>query len=217
VKRRAFKVFVFLLAGAIINVVVALLIWFFAPRPERGTFAAVEQWKNTEVAFADLAAWRQFSKANWPSEPTSAARQSKWGLRFRRTIAVENGFDVKGLATEEWRERALARRFFEVENVQCGWPCMLLSISQAIETSGLPPTHAVRRGGLKVGSYSIPSTVFWPGLAINTIFYAAIVYALFALPGAYRRRRRIKRGLCVRCAYPVGVGQRCSECGAPVG
>ena len=60
----------------------------------------------------------------------------------------------------------------------------------------------------------IPYRVYWPGFALNTIFYAAIAWALFALPFAIRRRRRIKRGLCVRCAYPVGVGNKCTECGA---
>jgi hypothetical protein len=54
----------------------------------------------------------------------------------------------------------------------------------------------------------------WPGFAINTIFYAAILWMLFAAPFALRRRRRIKRGLCPKCAYPVGARDVCTECGA---
>jgi hypothetical protein len=56
----------------------------------------------------------------------------------------------------------------------------------------------------------------WPGFAINTIFYAAILWAVFAVPGVVKRHRRRKRGLCRACAYPIGASVVCSECGAAV-
>ncbi|MCI0362376.1 MAG: hypothetical protein L0219_00750 [Phycisphaerales bacterium] len=59
----------------------------------------------------------------------------------------------------------------------------------------------------------------WPGFAINTIFYAAILWGgwlLFAAPGLVRRRRRIKRGLCPACAYPIGASATCTECGKAI-
>jgi hypothetical protein len=56
----------------------------------------------------------------------------------------------------------------------------------------------------------------WPGFAINTLFYAGILWLLFAAPIALRRRRRIKRGLCPACAYPVGTSNKCTECGVMV-
>jgi hypothetical protein len=62
----------------------------------------------------------------------------------------------------------------------------------------------------------LPLRPIWPGFAINTLFYAAILWLLFAAPFALRRRRRIKRGLCAACAYPVGVSAVCSECGKAV-
>ena len=57
----------------------------------------------------------------------------------------------------------------------------------------------------------------WPGFAINTVFYAFILWLLFAAPFAVRRRRRIRRGLCPKCAYdlrgtPDGA-TACPECG----
>jgi hypothetical protein len=60
------------------------------------------------------------------------------------------------------------------------------------------------------------ATPMWPGFAINTVFYAAILWLLFATPFALRRWRRIKRGLCPACAYPVGASDVCTECGARV-
>ena len=62
----------------------------------------------------------------------------------------------------------------------------------------------------------VPVRPLWPGFAINTLFYAAILWLLFAAPFALRRRRRIKRGLCPKCAYPVGTNARCTECGKPL-
>jgi hypothetical protein len=61
--------------------------------------------------------------------------------------------------------------------------------------------------------FTLPLLPIWPGFAINTVFYAGILWLLFAVPYALRRRRRIKRGLCPACAYPVGENDVCTECG----
>ena len=65
-------------------------------------------------------------------------------------------------------------------------------------------------------SHMLPLRPVWSGFAINAIFYAAIVWFMLVIPGAIRRRRRIKRGLCVGCAYPVGISEKCTECGTAV-
>ena len=64
---------------------------------------------------------------------------------------------------------------------------------------------------------ALPCIPIWPGFAINTIFYAAILWVLFAFPFVIRRRRRIKRGLCPKCAYDLrgSASQTCPECGGP--
>ncbi len=63
----------------------------------------------------------------------------------------------------------------------------------------------------------LPFRPIWPGFAINTLFYAAIVGTLFLVPPMLRRKRRLRRGLCPTCAYPIGSwgGEVCTECGAP--
>ncbi len=49
----------------------------------------------------------------------------------------------------------------------------------------------------------------WPGFAVNTIFYATLLW----LPFPVRRFIRIRRGLCPACAYPMAESDVCSECG----
>jgi hypothetical protein len=62
----------------------------------------------------------------------------------------------------------------------------------------------------------IPLEPIWPGFAINTIFYAALLWVLWVAPGKIRRLVRIRRGCCPTCGYRIakGVGPNCSECGA---
>lgn len=69
-----------------------------------------------------------------------------------------------------------------------------------------------KRGGRAV----LPIRPLWPGFAINTLFYAMILWGLFAATFTLRRRRRIHKDLCPRCTYPVGECDVCTECGTTV-
>jgi hypothetical protein len=61
----------------------------------------------------------------------------------------------------------------------------------------------------------IPASPLWPGFAINTIFYAAMLWLLWIAPGRIKRFIRVHRGRCPACGYIIapGVGNKCSECG----
>jgi hypothetical protein len=66
----------------------------------------------------------------------------------------------------------------------------------------------------------LPCIPIWPGFAINTVFYAATLWLLFAAPFALQKRRHIKRGWCLKCAYDLRgrapTSAVCPECGAAV-
>ncbi len=51
------------------------------------------------------------------------------------------------------------------------------------------------------------------GFAVNTLFYAALLWLLIPGPVALRRFLRVRRGLCPKCAYPMGGSSVCTECG----
>ena len=64
----------------------------------------------------------------------------------------------------------------------------------------------------------VPLRPIWPGFAINTVFYAAILWLLTFSVFTTRRMIRRKRGRCIKCGYDLrgssGGGGVCPECGA---
>jgi hypothetical protein len=80
------------------------------------------------------------------------------------------------------------------------------------------PLRCVYEGGayMRAGPYGI----YWPAFAVNTLFFAAIVWlVLHGVPLArfVRGHRRIRRNVCVSCGYDLrGLASdstTCPECG----
>ncbi len=61
----------------------------------------------------------------------------------------------------------------------------------------------------------LPLTPLWPGIAINTVFYGAILWLLVPGPFALRRYVRRRRGRCITCGYDLrgAFDEGCPECG----
>jgi hypothetical protein len=211
----------FLLAGAIVNVVVA---W--------GCSLYSHIWPAIELVGLDDA------DAEWIERldlcpPTSA--NQVWGcLAPGRYAEYRWG---RGYHSDE---SPLGMREVHVSTVCAGWPLMScfgrvygdqqvlanmsprslwnLKHSPLVKLPGHPylavclPESWIARNPTLHGRF-LPLQPIWPGFAINTIFYAAILWLLFAVAGSIRRWRRRRRGLCPGCAYPVGASDVCSECG----
>ena len=99
----------------------------------------------------------------------------------------------------------------------------MISLWCELPTHELSPRPHEGRGAIqlldspwRLGTQSYPRAVpllpVWPGFLINTIFYAAVLWLPFG-PFAMRRLIRLKRGLCPKCAYPMGESSVCTECG----
>lgn len=116
-----------------------------------------------------------------------------------------------------------------------GWPCLALwgglkipRRNLSLWDDGEPVTLLERRHGVimlqepdpKGGRRFyrwLPLVPVWRGFVINTLFYAAILWMLFCMPGKVRRAIRRRRGRCPACAYPMGDSPVCTECGAAIG
>ena len=154
--------------------------------------------------------WRQNLPVSVDCIPESTFRQRTFGR------------EILWLVDHDYRQGIPAHDFNDVraQRISAGWPWFALQ-------GGEWRIKGVRRGQAfilqidlrpapRYRNIMLPLQPIFPGFAINTILYAAILWALFALPFAIRRRRRIKRGSCPACAYPVGVSPTCTECGATV-
>jgi hypothetical protein len=113
-----------------------------------------------------------------------------------------------------------------------GWPCLALRCEWDFRKGDalndgirLPPRESRRISGSPSFQYSVflwdlralPYRPIWEGLIINTVFYALLAWLLWIsrhlLPSRIRARR-LKRGVCPRCKYPIGASPVCTECGA---
>jgi hypothetical protein len=116
-----------------------------------------------------------------------------------------------------------------MSSVRAGWPVKSMHGEVWSVFDGRTGAPGTRRDGIiefprtvnmvngsRYFPVQCPLDPIWPGFAINTLFYAGLLWLLFAAPFALRRRRRMKRGLCPVCAYPVGESEVCTECGKPV-
>lgn len=105
--------------------------------------------------------------------------------------------------------------------VCAGWP--LRCLEGATTASGrrreragvLQPPQVMDEMGVKPRR-RLPLYPRWPGLAANTIFYAAVLWLAIPGPKAIRRFVRRRRARCPECGYDVGHHdhETCPECGA---
>jgi hypothetical protein len=201
-KRRLFQLVLFLLLGAIVNVAVAwgCLIHLAgnAPFPSTEIVSASDEWKGVVV-------WQN----QWPQKEE----------RSHSTGAVEATYfelestDIEGVET--WAELGCAKT--------SGWPCLALWGG----LSWVDSSHRALDKPITVWAIDfnpiLPLKPIWPGFAINTIFYAAVLWIVFAIPGGVKRLRRRAKGWCIHCGYDlrgqttsVNGERRCPECGKAV-
>ena len=121
--------------------------------------------------------------------------------------------------------------FVKVQWLRSGWPFLTVEGEETFSVPnfalGVVGTRMSSRGAISYEGATrplfpfvfgfLPISPFWLSSGINTIFYAAILWPPFAALGAFRRRRRIKRGLCPKCAYDLrgraSENKLCPECG----
>jgi hypothetical protein len=138
--------------------------------------------------------------AGWPCDGLS------WERRWQRRIPYEGGE-----RTSLWLQPSESLR----TGIELSWR----------KARGLPDPllRLHRRPSAKPEAISaVPIIPLWPGFAINTIFYAAMLWLLWVGPGKIRRFVRIRGHRCPACGYIIapgtaaasGAGGPCSECGA---
>jgi hypothetical protein len=221
---------IFLLLGAIVNIAVA---WGCAWRGQNNANSIFQTWGPSPSGGWMLLRVQSFGllqiRCGWFRHSFSNEWVSSDGLATPAHLALPlwshldapSDHFMNGHGEEEWAREDGA-----------GWPQLAMrcwyqvdsdSDQRGIESvSGGVDVHCITANDRSQSkpdiwnAQALPATPMWPGFAINTLFYAAILWLLFAAPFALRRMRRIKRGLCPACAYPVGASDLCTECGKPL-
>ncbi len=201
-KRRLRIAAVFLLAGAVVNVVVA---WACSTLAESAQFDALLTARIRRQHFeASTRLDRLESEAPW----------------------VEGAFRGAGIVV------VVIRRPGEglVRLHRAGWPARALEGRESISPSGdpsyrwgtpIPNTVGLAlefHGGsrtpiVKTVTGLLPMRPMWRGVLLNTAFYALAFILPAGMWWSLRRLVRRRRGLCPTCAYPMGGLDVCSECG----
>ena len=226
-KRRLLMILLLLVAGAIVNVAVA---WAFAA--DRAWFSAnivnagAKTTDGSRVVFflqtRGLTLIRHLETTDLAAGIRRMLDSSRDLMEYktsRERVPPRGSMKWSSIYDGDSRE-TLKDDVDPITEMASGWPAHSLTCWYT-----MPEAVSDRRlhGGMSIGEAGaareriIPLRPIASGFAINTVFYAAILWLLFAAPFALwgvRRRRRIKRGLCPKCAYPVGTNERCTECGA---
>ena len=234
-KRRLLTAAIFLLAGAVVNVVVAwgcaVLVGIDLNTLDRSTALWNEDGYWHVLEYRELgAAW------------IISSRQHLSRLNYDR---IERDGDPRIFCpswtsfqqpTKEYRAQS-GHKFSMVNRLADarGWP-MLALWSESAMTFLDPRNETVQKRGVRGGvetlfapwqprfidpwskvlfplPRSLPLRPIWPGFAINTVFYATLLWLLIGGAFALRRLVRVRRGLCPKCAYPMGEPGVCTECG----
>lgn len=118
---------------------------------------------------------------------------------FTRWTLVEAGFPFPAFRASSWQFENLTD---DTEGAIQVAPANIVTSNDQFD---LPP-------GM------VPMTPMWKGVICNTLIYTCGWLLLLSSPASFRAlrsRRRIKRGLCIRCGYDLhsGTGGPCPECG----
>jgi hypothetical protein len=218
-KRTVATALLLLVGGAIVNVTVA---WGLATRLPPQGFTAKYATLDDVRLFIDEQVGSRYVYAGRRRDIDSELERADWSLvlrslptfsPFKDPQYLKGGIDSISGGTD----------FAQIGEHAHGWPLLSLRCEYRVRfvTGASPPPEVQFKGGFEfeVGGSSkrlIPYEPIWPTFAINTLFYALLLWLLFFAPFAARRMIRRRRGQCEKCAYPVGTSSVCTECGAAV-
>jgi len=225
------RIVVFLLLGAIVNVAVA---WGFAlmSNPFRHEVDAVFTATNSELCVIRMSSGLGAFAVVCNRGPNHTSDRTYTSFYVPDEIA----FGLQNDKIPRWaglRNQRIPMNQSDVVTsyrkvIASGWPSLSLFSDVTFENVNrydrsrycvvLPLARTWAKGDFASYQWSLnpPALPLCPirmGFAINTLFYAAILWTMFAVPLALRRRRRVKRRLCPACAYLIGTSSVCTECG----
>lgn len=221
-RRRLFLVLRYLALGALINILAAWgsarvadrlpIVAHDAPSPVATIPAEAEGYLSDPNYLSMFGADRAtgFTRSMRRSFVRTEDEYTRWHDEqygaFSRTVGFDRfGIPFRSLqfSYQGWVDIAASPDFMDwrVPGVQGGWP--------------FAPSAAEQNTAAYFSSleYVYPLSPIPLGFALNTAFYAALVWGMAFGIARLRARRRVQRKLCAACGYPHTPSLTCPECG----
>ncbi len=223
-KRCLTKLVVLLLLGAIVNVAVAWLASYGALRSAGGL--------DIPPPIDVERVWSIYALPGWPDAPSEHFSRDddafvglggahQWSRFALRCILC------RIVGAERIRPPGMGLEYWTVFEVQAGWPtrCLRggvrhsssLTATESVDALFLPESKNVTAstnlayGFIPTGRLFVYRPI-WPGLVINTVFYAFAALTFLSIPRCVTKIRRVVRldfGRCPVCGYNLREkGQR---------
>ena len=205
-KRRLFKLVVFLLLGAIVNVAVAwLFMKEYSSRQRGATSATLSQaeWSVLDNMGYVAQKRRDGWKFNWSHRASNARllvcriylQDGRSMLAVDAYLYVEAGWPLRSLSGE---------RIVPFESAR-GWKSGQV-FTREFRSAAVIPTTPLTVRPLRPQPF---------GFLVNSLLYAAALWLLVCGPREVRRWLRKRRGHCIKCGYDLrgDFSAGCSECG----
>jgi len=109
-----------------------------------------------------------------------------------------------------WPARAFVSEDHFIDPQPVGYSAAGLSWDSGIPIPGIAWEWKLAS---RKSSTHLPIKPLWTGLAVDSVVFAIILSGFSIMCGRLRGRSRLRRGMCPRCAYPIGTSPNCTECG----
>ena len=223
-KPRAKMIVLFLLLGAIINVAVAwgCALWINigssnsahgAVTRDGGYWGVVRMGRQGGIVVRSSRSSAGVRKDHSVSWQDPLVLVPSWTGFQVPTIGYANGAVQREMRYAEGRGWPAISMWYEADSSGDGTSVDPVPVHGGLEVSAWPSSyekHAYSR--------SLPLRIVPIGFSLDTFLYASLLWLFFSFPLTLRRRRRIKRGLCPKCAYDLrgSTLQICPECAKPI-
>lgn len=214
-KRIVRLIIVFAALGVIVNIAVA---W------------ACGVWSDYDVTTWRHGSWSQSRLPNLERTPMAAWTVRGFGVQNAHIVPlalfeapdhepIEDVLNDWGLFTDLETLDTMANGQY-LDFFSQGWPMHSLwceYVENELQThGGVWINGEFLSGTYYMAEHFIAFRPIWRGFIVNSLLYGAVMFLLFWPLTRARRWRRRRRGLCVRCAYPIGASDVCTECGAAI-
>ncbi len=181
-----------LLLGVVVNVSVAWACAVWCRIDSRAP--------ETKPTVSSASVWQRRAGTGWPDRPDDFNQWEYFGATLQLGYSFVPGRGVYQAAVESfgWPVRSLAWDFWDS-------PATGMRYGSVLPRDPSPPTYD--------SGVMVPIRPVWRGFALNTIFYATILWLLIPGPFVLRRFIRRRRSQCPACGYPAGESAACTECG----